>query len=375
MKIIAFYLPQFHTFPENDKWWGKGFTEWRSVKNAKALFEGHQQPRIPYNENYYDLTELHNLEWQAKLAKQYGIYGFCYYHYWFDGHMLMEKPAEIMLKNKTVDLPFCMCWANEDWTRAWAKKSREVLISQTYSDKSDWERHFYYFLDFFRDDRYIKIEGKPLLILYRPELISNLEDMVACWKRLARENGFKDLCLAYQQADYDHRKDAGGELFNYGIEYQPSLVKNFQQEKSLRWQLRRLFNKVLVQKLNMKQSKFNTIWFDYDDAWQKILNLVPKDEKMLPGAFVDWDNTPRYGKGAHVYCGVTPEKFEYYLAQQIVHAKRVYKKDMLFMFAWNEWGEGGYLEPDKLNGFSMLEAVRGALKVTNEFPEYPKINQ
>lgn len=367
MKIIAFYLPQFHTFPENDAWWGEGFTEWTSVKSAYPLFEGHKQPRVPLNKNYYDLTDVKTLEWQAKLAKKYGIYGFCYYHYWFDGHMLMEKPAELMLENKSVDLPFCMCWANEDWTKAWAKKSREVLISQTYADKEDWKKHFEYFLQFFKDDRYIKVDGKPLLILYRPEIIGPLKEMVTYWKELARENGFEDLCLVYQQADYDHTTAETGYLFDYAIEYQPALVKNHMQEKSLAWKWKRLKNKIMVQKLGMKQTKGNTITFDYDDAWKKILSIQPKDDKMLPGAFVDWDNTPRYKRGAHVYLGVTPKKFCHYLTKQIKRAREVYHKDMLFMFAWNEWGEGGYLEPDETYGYGMLKAVRKALMDADEW--------
>ena len=151
MKIIAFYLPQFHTFPENDEWWGKGFTEWTSVKNAKPIIKGHVQPRVPLNAEYYNLEDVRVMEKQAQLAKEYGIYGFCYYHYWFDGKMLMEKPMEQMLKNKDVDLPFCICWANENWTRTWARKSKEILIAQTYSDRQDWVEHFNYLYQFWKD--------------------------------------------------------------------------------------------------------------------------------------------------------------------------------------------------------------------------------
>ena len=165
MKIIAFYLPQFHSFPENDEWWGKGFTEWTNVKRAKPSFKGHYQPRIPLNKNYYNLTDVNALKWQADIAKKYGVYGFCYYHYWFDGHMLMEKPMEIMLQNKEVDLPFCICWANENWTKAWAQHSRKVLIAQTYGDKKDWEKHFYYLLPFFKDKRYIYKDGMPIFVI------------------------------------------------------------------------------------------------------------------------------------------------------------------------------------------------------------------
>ena len=164
MKIIALYLPQFHEIPENNEWWGKGFTEWTNVKTAKPSFKGQYQPRIPLNNNYYNLTDVRAQEWQAKLAKEYGIYGFCYYHYWFEGKMLLEKPAEIMLKNLSVDMPFCFCWANHTWLRAWADKSNRTLIKQTYGTEEDWINHFNYLLPFFKDERYIKEDGKPIMV-------------------------------------------------------------------------------------------------------------------------------------------------------------------------------------------------------------------
>lgn len=368
MKIIAFYLPQFHTFPENDEWWGKGFTEWVNVKSAKALYEGHNQPREPLDDNYYDLSKIEPLRWQAQLAKEYGIYGFCYYHYWFDGHMFMQKPMENMLNDRSIDLPFCICWANENWTKAWAKRSKEVLISQTYGDRNDWKKHFEYFFQFFKDDRYIRVDGKPLLVIYRPELISTLEEMLELWQTMARKKGLKGLAFAYQQSAYDHTKASSGHLFDYGIEYEPNLVKNGEQCKTLPVIIRKALN-IISMKLNLPPSKIASVRYDYDDAWRRIISHKPKDSKMLPGAFVDWDNTPRYGKGASMYEGVTPEKFQKYLSEQIKHAKNDYKKDMLFMFAWNEWGEGGYLEPDKKYGFGMLEAIKRALIENDEFPE------
>ena len=227
MKIIAFYLPQFHSFKENDEWWGKGFTEWTNVKNAKPLFKGHYQPRIPLNKNYYNLTNVDTLKWQADIAKKYGIYGFCYYHYWFDGHMLMEKPMELMLANEEVDLPFCICWANENWTKAWAQHSKKVLISQTYGDRSDWEKHFYYLLPFFMDKRYIYKDEMPIFVIYRPELIPTLRPMLEFWDKLAKENGLKGIIYMYQQHNYDHQTADTGDLFSYAIEYEPGRVKGY----------------------------------------------------------------------------------------------------------------------------------------------------
>lgn len=372
MKIIAYYLPQYHAFPENDAWWGKGFTEWVNVKKAKPLFKGHAQPRVPLNQNYYNLLDEENktLRWQADLAQKHGIYGFCYYHYWFDGHMLMQKPMENMLADKEIHLPFCVCWANEDWTKAWAKKSREVLIGQTYGDEGEWKRHFEYLLPFFQDSRYIKIDGKPLFILYRPEIVPPLEAMLLYWKKLAKEHGFPGIAFCHQHVWYDHTVEKTGYLFDYGIEYQPAVVREQTKTKSPALMLHKSLN-ILFNTLNLPSTKASTIVYDYDKMWQMVLNHQPKDNRTLPGAFVDWDNTPRYGKGASVYRKATPEKFKHYLAQQIQHARNDYKKDMLFMFAWNEWGEGGYLEPDEQNRYGMLEAVRDALSETGEFPEYP----
>ena len=373
MKIIAFYLPQFHAFPENDEWWGKGFTEWTNVKSAKPLFKGHYQPRIPLNKNYYNLTDVNALKWQADIAKKHGIYGFCYYHYWFDGHMLMEKPMELMLENKEVDLPFCICWANENWTKAWAQHSRKVLIAQTYGDRKDWERHFNYLLPFFKDKRYIYKDGMPVFVIYRPELIPTLRPMLELWDQLAKQNGLKGIVYMYQQHDYDHRTADTGDLFSYAIEYEPGRVRGYypkfpkkeQQICSLKISFRRGLN-LLVNKLHLKQTKLSSVCYSYDDAWKRILALKPTDNKLMPGAFVDWDNTPRYKSRASIFQGATPEKFEQYLTQQICHARDDYKKDMIFMFAWNEWGEGGYLEPDEKYGYGMLEAVHNALDKTGE---------
>ncbi|MCD7820315.1 MAG: glycoside hydrolase family 99-like domain-containing protein, partial [Lachnospiraceae bacterium] len=172
VKIIPFYLPQFHTIPENDKWWGKGFTEWTNVRKAVPLFEGHQQPKLPLGDHFYNLLDDETKIWQAELAKQYGIFGFCYYHYWFkNGKRLLEKPAEQMLKNKDIDLPFCFCWANENWSRNWDGGNHEIIMAQEYGGKREWEMHFQYLLPFFRDKRYITMNGKPLFIIYKPEQI------------------------------------------------------------------------------------------------------------------------------------------------------------------------------------------------------------
>ena len=220
MRIIAFYLPQFHNIPENDEWWGDGFTEWVNVKKAEPIYEGHEQPRVPLDGNYYNLLDDDVKIWQAELAKKYGIYGFCYYHYWFNGKLLLEKPMEQMLENKKVDLPFCVCWANEPWTRAWVGE-KKVLIGQEYGTEKEWKEHFDYMLPFFRDDRYIKEDNRPLYVIYRPEIIPCLQEMLALWDKLAKENGFDGMCFAYQNIDFDLLKDKDDSMFTYNIEFQP----------------------------------------------------------------------------------------------------------------------------------------------------------
>lgn len=384
MKIIAFYLPQFHEIPENDEWWGKGFTEWVNVKKAKPLFEGHEQPRVPYNSNYYNLLDDEVKIWQAETAKKYGIYGFCYYHYWFNGRMVLEKPMEQMLANKKIDIPFCICWANEPWTKAWVGRN-EVILPQFYGGKKEWEEHFDYLYPFFSDDRYIKIDGKPLMVIYRAEVITNLNDMLDFWNELAKEKGLPGVTYAYQDITFDLMNGKDDSRFDYNIEFQPSYSWNdMNSQSSLKssrlWAFLRSVKRKAYTFFEKKKGFDLERYFgnakkngtltkvDYDEAWKAILTHIPDSEKNIPGAFVGWDNTPRKQENGRVYVGDTPEKFQKYMVQQIQRAKNVYHKDIIFMYAWNEWAEGGYLEPDERTGYKNLEAIRNALKITDEFP-------
>lgn len=352
MKIIAFYLPQFHETKENNRWWGRGFTEWTSLKNASSLFEGHNQPRIPLHNNYYNLLDDNVKMWQVNLAHKYGIYGFCIYHYWFNGHMLLEKPLEQFKSNTKLKIHYCISWANESWTNAWVSDNAETLIEQTYGNQDEWTAHFQYLLPYFLDDRYIKIDGKPLFIIYRPELIDDIAPMLSLWNILAKENGIPGIAFASQQMHFDINSPVGKKYFSYQIEYQPDWAKI---------------------KLNsprtIKNGKKNLLKRNYDEAWKKIINSPPISEKSIPGAFVDWDNTPRRHNSGSLFLGVTPEKFQKYFTLQIKHAKEDYKKDFLFLFAWNEWAEGGYLEPDEKWQYQYLESIRNALLDCGEYPE------
>lgn len=383
MKIIAFYLPQFHNIPENDEWWGNGFTEWTNVKKAKPLYEGHKQPRVPLGGNYYNLLDDNVKIWQADLAKKYGVYGFCYYHYWFNGKMLLEKPMEQMLANKEVDMPFCICWANEPWTKAWVGDERKLLIAQEYGQEEEWKQHFMYLLPFFKDERYITKDGKPLFVFYRPDIVPCMKEMIETWDKLAKENGLSGITFAFQSGDYDWNNSKEANLFDYDIEFQPPyashwLYSNDGKFVSALKKCRRLLAGWAGKKFGIDLYRYGTAQYkkmtgqtvaNYDSMWQKIIEAKPVRSNSIPGAFVKWDNTPRHGERGQINVG-TPEKFEYYLSKQIKHAREDYHEDMIFMYAWNEWAEGGYLEPDEDDKYGYLEAIKRALEENNEFPEF-----
>ena len=373
MKVIPVYLPQFHTIPENDEWWGNGFTEWVNVRNAKPLFEGHNQPRVPLNNNYYDLGNVETLKWQCQLAREHGIYGFCMYHYWFNGHLLLEKPMEMLLAHPEIDIHYCISWANHDWTDAWKASDRapRVLIAHNFDDEQDWVNHFNYLLPFFKDPRYMREGNKPLMVIYVPNLIRKLGKMLDLWTGMAKNAGFDGLTYVYQSAASSFDDTWDHALFDYGVEMNPGYAnmyfsngKNkgiFPKLMKYSREIKRLLGirrSLLLQKEVKKVAKVN-----YDETWQKILQLrsVHGKPQMIPCAFTDWDNTPRHKERGCVYQGVSVEKFGKYFKQLVENTKLYYDTDMIFVFAWNEWAEGGYLEPDEKNGLGYLEAIKKAL--------------
>lgn len=364
MKIIAFYLPQFHTFPENDKWWGKGFTEWTNTRKALPLFENHYQPRIPINNNYYNLSDNKTFQTQIDLAKKFGIHGFCFYHYWFkDGKKLMQTPIENYLKDKSLSLPFCLCWANEPWTRAWDGGEKEIIMPQEYGDKNEWEQHFNYLLKFFEDDRYIKIDGFPILVIYRPEIIPKFDEMIKFWRFLAKKHGFRDIKVLSQSSFYNTNKSISKEI-DFTINYEPGFTDWELANKKMSTIISNFFRypKCICNKIRLKFSPNKSLnLLDYDEFYKKILSRKTKDNSY-PGAFTDWDNTARRNNKARIFVGSTPQKFESYLTQLI---KKEREKDFLFITAWNEWAEGAYLEPDLKHGYGYLKALRNALNNNN----------
>lgn len=368
MKIIAFYLPQFHCIPENDKWWGKGFTEWTNTKSAKPIFKDHYQPREPYNDNYYNILNPGVMKQQADIAKEYGIYGFCYYHYWFNGKQLLEKPINLMLKTQEPDFPFCLSWANEPWTRIWyAGREKEILINQEYGNKADWKRHFDYLINAFKDKRYIKINNKPVFLIYRFQSIPCYKEMIEYWDKLSKENGFNGIYIINTLTAF--KNNIGKNKCDAYLEFEPgyTILHHLPPIYNLMRKSKRFLIKT-CEKLKMKKPIVLDI-NNYDVIWRSILsrNHTNKDKVYL-GAFVDWDNTARKKNYAMIVKGASPEKFEKYLSIQIKRSKKL-NNDYLFINAWNEWAEANYLEPDKRYGFKYLEAVRNALKNNGEINE------
>ena len=365
MRLIAFYLPQFHAIPENDEWWGEGFTEWVNVKAANKIYDWQYQPRVPANGNYYSLLDEKTQIWQAELAKKYNVYGFCYYHYWFDGHMLLEKPMENMLKNKKIDIPFCICWANENWTNAWVSSDEKILISQTYGDEAEWKRHYDYLAQFFKDERYIKNDNKPLLVIYRPDIIPCLNEMLDYINELAIKDGFSGIDFAHQNIGLDYPVKKDDSRFAYDIEMQPIYAMTVNTGMKLRQTkdvLLKMVNKLGLDWLRVLRNKIKgPRVVDYDHTWQTALNTPPVSDKSIPCAFVDFDNTPRRKSQGWLFKGASVEKFAYYFEKYVKKAKNEYKTDIMFIFAWNEWAEGGYLEPDTKNDLGYLVKIKNVL--------------
>lgn len=382
IRPIAFYLPQFHPIPENDEAYGEGFTEWTNTKKARPLFEGHYQPKTPLHENYYCLLDDGVMEQQAKLAKEYGIYGFCYYHYWFkNGKKLLEKPLEGMLHNPKIDIPFCLCWANENWTKRWDGGNHEIIVEQDYGDLGDLLRHVDYLCEFFADERYIREDGKPLLLLYKPELIPNLKKVVHTIRKRVRENGYPGVKLIVQYPKY-YFDGANLGLFDGYVQFEPRFIQDYAQAQTrsalkrqvkalmltcgLRTWVEKLERHLTKRKVGDRPAKLTVR--DYDADWEQLLRYPVTDRRMIAGAFTDWDNTARNRNGL-VYAGAEPAKFGAYMKRLADKVKQEYTSPYIFINAWNEWAEGAYLEPDEKYGYAYLEALRDALTTEHSQPD------
>lgn len=368
-KCIAFYFPQFHSFPDNDAWWGKGFQDWMLVKNSKPLFKGHYQPRIPLNQNYYNPCDVDVLINQANLAKKYGIYGFMFYHYYFDGKLLLEKPLETFLNNKNIDIKFCLSWANETWTRAWIGKPNVILQEQKHTyDKSIWNKHFEYLLPYFKDDRYIKIDGKPVFLIYQPTILSHTRELFSFWNDLANKNGLKGL---YFIATKNHQYNRTDFLKYYDalLKFQPREAYNSKDFYRYNFQSRFQILRSLPEKWQGYLRKFWRVFHSYNiidsrKIWDIILaHAYEKQDNLsiFESAFFEWDNTPRYGKHAKIYTGMSKEEMESNLLKLRVQAENN-NSEYVFFNAWNEWSESAYLEPDTINGYDYLNIIKNVFK-------------
>lgn len=345
------YLPQFHSIPENDEWWGEGYTEWTALRSAKPLYEGHMQPKVPINQNYYNLLDKQTMQNQAELMKKYGVDGQCFYHYYFkDGRMVLEQPAERLLEWTDIEMPFCFCWANQSWIRTWSSikgnswadifekkaihnsQQDNLLLEQKYGKEEEWKRHFEYLLPFFNDKRYIKKNGAPLFLLYEPENIYCLWQMLDYWRMLARENGFPGIYVIGMNL----RKKMDG--LDAIMPHAPQMfwTRKYDEEKG------GIFN------------------VEYSEIWDRIIAMPPKDDcKIYLEGVVNYDDAPRRGKNATIVKNFSFEKLYWGLCQ--LYRKSFFlDNEYVFINAWNEWGEGMYLEPDEENGYRYLEILKQA---------------
>ena len=356
-KIIAFHLPQFHSIPENDRWWGEGFTEWTNVRKARPLFHNHYQPRVPAQDRYYNMLDPSVQDWQAELARQYGIYGFCYYHYWFKGKQLLERPVELLLERGKPDLPFCLSWANEPWTRVWDGGERNVLMPQTYGGADDWREHIRYLAKIFRDPRYIRVDGKPVMLIYRSESIRDLPQMVEVWKAELAELKLPGIHLVSMANGFNY--DPRVHVFGPYSEFEPmwtmrNLPRSIEKHEHKVKRRAKLVRRILRYRLHADQS------YDYRLLW-KAMNARHLPPHHYPGGFADWDNSPRRGLDrSMVMRNFTRESFAKGMGAQIAKARGA-GAEFLFFNAWNEWAEGTYLEPDVGRGLFFLETIRAAL--------------
>lgn len=359
MKVLAMYLPQYHAIPENDEWWGKGYTEWTAVKNAKPLYKGHMEPRKPLNDNYYDLSDESGKvwKWQADLANVYGVYGFCIYHYWFEGKQLLEKPMEILLKHPEIDIHYCICWANETWSRNWYAQQRTILLEQKYGDEKKWEEHYNYLRKFFLDERYIKLKNKPIVNIYHSQEIECLSQMLKVWNGLAKRDGFDGIYVI--SGITGKGKEERQELIDAQYMFEPGFT--LKQDLSF-WENVSYIFKTAIKRYSNKF--FGCKFLEHKIQAKMIYNHIENGDipqNAYPCTFPQWDNTPRTGTMGLSYVKTSPQMFEKHLK---VMFEKYSDKEFMYINAWNEWGEGAYLEPDIVNKYGYLEAIKN---VQNSF--------
>jgi lipopolysaccharide biosynthesis protein len=339
-KLIAFYLPQFHPTKENDLWWGKGFTEWTNVTKSTPLFDGHYQPHLPSDLGFYDLRLKESRLEQYKLAKEYGIYGFCYHYYWFSGERILNRPIDEMLANKDEEMPFCFCWANENWTRRWDAAEHEILIAQRYLPDDDLN-FIKSLVPFLQDKRYIRVDGKPLIVVYRPQHLPDSKKSIQIWKTYCRTIGISDLhiCCALTHGNEDYE----GYGFDGGVEFPPHNLKVRHSNEQLSF-----------------HKPFSGLAVQYSEIATSYLNREYVGKNIYKTVFPSWDNSARVSYRAVVMLNGTPTNYEHWLKLTINKSLQS-KSSFVFVNAWNEWAEGCHLEPDREYGRAFLEATKRAV--------------
>jgi len=362
VRAIAFYLPQFHPIPENDAWWGKGFTEWTNVTKARPLFRGHYQPHLPADLGFYDLRLPEVRQAQVDLAREYGLYGFCYYHYWFNGKRLLHRPFDEVLASGNPDFPFCLCWANENWTRIWDGGDSDVLMKQTYSHEDDLA-HIRWLARAFADPRYIRVENKPLFIIYRAHKLPDIRKTTAIWRDECRRLGIGEvfLCRVDTGVDVLPPKEVG---LDAAVEFHPNVWDlgtrlGSHRLREFRWNDLHFFlrQKLLGDEINVQ---------DYRHFVSSMSRRIQPDYLRFPCVMPSWDNIPRHQRRGTVFFESSPKLFHQWLVATLANlAKSTTTPRILFVDAWNEWGEGNHLEPDQRYGRLYLEALRDALRSHN----------
>ena len=351
-RVFAFYLPQFHPIPENDIWWGKGFTEWTNVGKAKKLFLGHYQPHIPADLGYYDLRVSETREAQAEMAKKYGIEGFIYWHYWFgNGKRLLERPLNEVVKQGSPDFPFALAWANETWKGfAHGLKNRNILIEQTYPGIDDYISHFHEILPILKDPRYIKVNGKLLFLIYQPDNLPNSKEFINLWQDLAIKNGLTGFYFVAHQKNIlslNEEKEYITKSLNEGYD-----SVNFVRLTN--------YNKTVKFKIIRKIQKFFKlpVISNYKNNSKYFTNINDKQPEVIPTIIPNWDHTPRSGKEGMVFVNSTPQNFSKNIKETMKHImKKNYENRIIFIKSWNEWAEGNYLEPDLKWGYQYLDVL------------------
>lgn len=353
-KLIAYYLTQFHPTPENDAWWGKGVTEWTNVSHAVPQYVGHYQPRLPGELGFYDLRLKENMARQIELAQIYGVYGFSFYYYWFDGKRLLEKPLELFIKNKDLAFPFCLCWANQSWTKGFFGSSQEIIMEQKHNVES-YKNFIHDIIDFLKDPRYIRINGKKVLQIYKPLDIPNCEEVITYWREYCRAHGVGEIYLiacwmANQQGDF--------------------IAKGFDAMSEFQLGALLPYCRKMNADVPFVTPEYYGAIYSYEELVnQKIYEKTFSIKHLYHSISPMWDNTPRKNnKGAIVFDGATPDLYKRWLKAIVFNTliRSDLEDNLIFINAWNEWGEGAYLEPDRRYGYAYLQATLDAILESRE---------